>query len=123
MKSRRTPTVTSEALPDLLTVEEAADILRIGRTKAYALAAQWRATNGGEGLPVLDFGSVLRVPRHALETMVGAPLRALAAMQPDDDAADEAVDPLPRQRATSRTSPRRRHGQLDLFDPSDELTA
>ncbi len=38
-------------VPDLLTVEEAARVMRIGRTKAYALAREWRATNGRSGLP------------------------------------------------------------------------
>ena len=58
-------------LPDLLTVEEAAVLLRIGRNKAYSLARQWRATNGRCGLPVVEFGHTLRVPRHALEEMLG----------------------------------------------------
>ena len=45
----------------MLTVEEAASFMRIGRTKAYALAQEWRATDGQSGLPVVDFGHVLRV--------------------------------------------------------------
>ncbi len=50
-------------LPDLLTVEEAARVLRIGRTKAYAMTVEWRRTHGKTGLPVVDFGNALRVPR------------------------------------------------------------
>jgi len=38
-------------LPDLLTVEEAARILRIGRTKAYAMAREWRRTGGSPVCP------------------------------------------------------------------------
>lgn len=53
-----------------LTVEEAAKVLRIGRTAAYALAREWRATSGRSGLPVLELGRTLRVPRHALERML-----------------------------------------------------
>ena len=63
-------------LPDLLTVEEAAVLLRIGRNKAYSLARQWRATNGRCGLPVVEFGHTLRVPRHALEQMLGVKFTA-----------------------------------------------
>ena len=63
-------------LPDLLTVEEAAVLLRIGRNKAYSLARQWRATNGRCGLPVVEFGHSLRVPRHALEEMLGVKFTA-----------------------------------------------
>jgi hypothetical protein len=60
-------------------VEEAARIIRVGRTKAYAMTQEWRATNGRSGLPVVDFGNVLRVPRKALEQLVGAELAAVAA--------------------------------------------
>jgi hypothetical protein len=61
-------------LADLLTVEEAARVIRVGRTKAYAMAREWRATGGRSGLPVIDFGNVLRVPLCQLEAMVGGPL-------------------------------------------------
>ncbi len=61
-------------VPDLLTVEEAARVMRIGRTKAYALAREWRATNGRSGLPVVDIGNVLRVPRQRLEQLLGRTL-------------------------------------------------
>ncbi len=59
---------------DFLTVEEAARVLRIGRTAAYALARIWRETDGREGLPVVPFGRLLRVPRAALEAISGAPI-------------------------------------------------
>jgi hypothetical protein len=64
----------AEQLPDLLTVEEAARVLRIGRTAAYGLARIWRETNGREGLPVVNLGRLLRVPRSALEAVTGAEL-------------------------------------------------
>src|SRR6266496_6041505 len=64
----------AERLPDLLTVEEAARLARVGRTKAYAMAREWRATGGRSGLPVVDFGHILRVPRRALEELIGAEL-------------------------------------------------
>ena len=51
--------------PLLLTIEEAADMLRIGRTLAYALARRYEA-GGLEGLPVIRLGNCLRVPRWAL---------------------------------------------------------
>lgn len=63
-------------LPDLLTIEEAAKVIRVGRTKAYAMAREWRATGGRSGLPVVDFGHALRVPLCQLETIVGGPLTA-----------------------------------------------
>lgn len=66
--------MAAEGLPDLLTVEEAAALLRISRTKAYALTQEWRATGGKSGLPVIDLGDTLRVPRRALEHMLGVEL-------------------------------------------------
>lgn len=53
-------------LPEVLTVEEAASVLRISRGAAYELARQWRETDGRHGLPVVTLGRSLRVPRHAL---------------------------------------------------------
>jgi Helix-turn-helix domain len=62
-----------EELPEFLTVEEAAAVLRIGRTSAYLLAQQWRDTGGRSGLPVQQLGRLLRVPRSAIERMAVTP--------------------------------------------------
>lgn len=58
------------ALPDVLTVEEAAALLRIGRSAAYTLARRYRATGGREGLPVIELGRHLRVPRSGLRRLL-----------------------------------------------------
>ncbi len=50
----------------LLTVEEAAGVLRIGRSLAYQLAREYDVTGGVSGLPVIRLGACLRVPRWAL---------------------------------------------------------
>ena len=57
--------------PDFLTLEEAAQILRIGRNQAYELARVWRATGGERGVPVVEFGRLLRVPKAALMRLAG----------------------------------------------------
>jgi hypothetical protein len=109
-------------LPALLTVEEAARLLRIGRTKAYAMAAEWRATGGASGLPVIDLGGVLRVPVAKLEEVFGLDLRgaALERPRPRAAAAEESrvadVRALPRQRRRDSSVRGRAESQLDLFD-------
>ena len=50
----------------LLTVDEAARVLRIGRSRAYQLANEYLATGGTAGMPVIRLGGCLRVPRWAL---------------------------------------------------------
>jgi len=60
--------------PDLFTVTEAAVVLRIGRTTAYELARRDLATGGGEGLGVVRIGGQLRIPRVALERIIGGPV-------------------------------------------------
>ena len=52
--------------PVLLTVEEAAGVLRIRRAHAYELARRHEASAGTEGIPVLRVGNCLRVPRWSL---------------------------------------------------------
>ena len=71
-----------EQLPLLLTVPEAARVLRIGRTTAYALAEFYLATGGAEGLPVCRVGHQLRVPRDRLLAYIARPPTADASMTP-----------------------------------------
>ena len=53
-------------LPEVLTIEEAAKVLRIGRGAAYALARRYLDSGGREGLPVVRLGRSRRVPRAGL---------------------------------------------------------
>lgn len=62
-----------DELPEFLTVEEAAEVLRISRTSAYLLTQQWRFSKGQSGLPVQRLGRLLRVPRSAIERMAVSP--------------------------------------------------
>jgi hypothetical protein len=55
---------------EVLTIDEAAAILRISRNAAYTLARQWRTTGGRIGLPCLELGRSLRVPRAAIRQML-----------------------------------------------------
>ena len=70
-----------EDLPLVLTIEEAAEILRISRWAAYEQARIWRESGGRHGLAVLTLGRCLRVSRATIEEM----LRPPAAVDPSDD--------------------------------------
>jgi len=67
------PTALEGDLPSVLTVEEAAAVLRIGRGAASAATRRWRGTGGREGLPVLVLGRSLRVPAALLKQMLEEP--------------------------------------------------
>lgn len=86
--------------PAFLTVEEAAVVLRIGRTAAYEATRRWRATGGAEGIPVVRIGGTLRVPRRKLEEMAGGPIELESPT---------GVSPavLADRRVNPRTAPRR----------------
>ena len=54
------------------------------------MAREWRDSGGRIGLPVVDFGHVLRVPRQALEQLVGATLTV--PIPPDPDATPRELE-------------------------------
>ena len=58
------------AMPIVLTVEDAARVLRVSRSKAYEMTKQYTASGGTEGLPCLRLGDLLRVPKSALYEFV-----------------------------------------------------
>ncbi len=69
--------------PDLLTVEEAAEYLRISRALGYQLARQYRITDGAAGLPVVQLGRCLRVPKEELAQLTRCqPLEETADARP-----------------------------------------
>ena len=53
-------------LPLFLTVDQAAKVLQLGRSKTYELTVEWERTGGRSGLPFVWFGSQKRIPRAAL---------------------------------------------------------
>ena len=94
------------AVPDLLTVEEAARVLRIGRSAAYELAGRFLASDGRDGIPAIRVGRLLRVPRAALEQLMGTPISdipATTARASTREAAADQEHPSP-PRGQRRTS-------------------
>jgi hypothetical protein len=66
-------------LPPFLTVEQAAKVLQLGRSKAYELSVEWERSGGASGLPFVWFGHQKRVPRAVLERFILATLSPPAA--------------------------------------------
>ena len=68
---------------EVLTIDEAAAILRISRNAAYTLSRRWRATGGRVGLPCIQVGRSVRVPRSAIREL----LQSATTHEPDDQVA------------------------------------
>jgi excisionase family DNA binding protein len=100
--------MTSVAVPDLLTVMEAAGVLRVGRTTAYDLVGKYFATDGADGMPCLRVGGQLRVPRVLFEEWLGFRITVWPPLEaPDDDAAiveSFTVEAVPTTRRRSKTA-------------------
>jgi hypothetical protein len=64
----------SSGPPDFLTLDEAAAVLRVGRSTAYREANAFEASGGTTGIPVVRYGKQFRVPRCRLEERLGGPI-------------------------------------------------
>lgn len=82
----RTSTGRVEAAQGLLTVKEAAAAMRISLSLGYQLAHEYLNSGGTAGLPVLRFGTCMRVPRWALDVLIttGRVVRLADAPVPTD---------------------------------------
>jgi hypothetical protein len=59
-----------DELPALLTVDDVAAVLRIGKSLVYTLARQYEASGGTHGIPVIRVGCSLRSPKWAIIDLV-----------------------------------------------------
>jgi excisionase family DNA binding protein len=58
--------MTFDDAPEMLRVEEAAQLLRISRSSAYEAVATFQASGGRDGIPSMRIGRSLRVPKVVL---------------------------------------------------------
>ena len=79
-------------LPLMLTVEQACEVLGIGRSLAYGETRRYLATGGSEGIPAVRIGSAIRVPRAGLVDLMLLSRRARRSASP---IALHAVVPVP----------------------------
>ena len=119
---RQSATATDPVASLVVTVEEAAQVLRIGRTLAYELARRYQASAGTDGLPTVRVGSCLRVPRWALLQLAehGRVVNLLSAT-----VAELEAEPAPssntageRRRRAAVSVPRVAAQQLSLLPPA-----
>ena len=59
-----------ETVHGLLKIAEAAAEMRISVSLAYQLAHEYLNSGGAAGLPVMRFGTCMRVPRWALDVLI-----------------------------------------------------
>ena len=98
-------------LPLLLTVEEAARVLRIGRSHAYNLTRVYFSSGGSCGLPVLRLGNLMRVPKVALYEFVTT--GHVMQLLPSPTA--NASEPATARRTQPRTTRATDRSQLSLL--------
>ena len=61
--------------PTMLKIKECARVLRISKSNIYALTREYRASGGKSGIPCVEIGGSLRVPRAKVEEMFGIEIR------------------------------------------------
>lgn len=66
-------------MPKFMTVEQAAKLLQLGRSKAYALTVEWEHSGGTTGIPFVWIGNQKRIPLDALMRWVDGQLVPPAA--------------------------------------------
>ena len=104
-------------LPLMLTVEQARDVLGIGRSLAYAEVRRYLATGGREGIPAVRIGSAIRIPRAGLvDLLLSAPAPEVCSVEL------QAVAPSPprtsRRRRSSRSTCNSSVAQLSFAEPA-----
>jgi hypothetical protein len=100
--------MTPVVVPDLLTVMEAAGVLRVGRTTAYDQVGKYLATDGADGMPCIRVGGQLRVPRVLFEEWLGFRITVWPPLDAPDDDEVAIIAPATVEAVSTAASSRRR---------------
>ena len=102
----------------MLTVEQAPDVLGIGRSLAYGEVRRYLATDGREGIPAVRIGSAIRIPRAGLvDLLLSAPGPDVHAIGPHAVVASQP-DRTSRRRRSSRSTGTAVVAQLSFAEPA-----
>ena len=102
----------SGAPPDFLTLDEAATVLRVGRSTAYREANAFERSGGRTGIPVVRYGKQFRVPRCRLEEQLGGPITWPLPVEPGPQ--EPTTRSSRRAKRTERSVASRSTAQLSL---------
>lgn len=103
---------------DVISVEQMADIVGVGRQSAYAQCRLYLASGGTEGVPCHRIGRLIRIYRTELERWLGFPVD----LPEPTDAAPIPTPTPPRPSAAAtpddRTRPTRRPRRVTAEQPT-----
>ena len=102
-------------LPLMLTVEQARNVLGIGRSLAYSEVRRYLATDGREGIPAVRIGSAIRIPRAGLVDMMLAAPAPVGSVAPTLHAVTAVASQHQRRARSSRSSRPTRSGDVALL--------
>ncbi|MBA2283073.1 MAG: helix-turn-helix domain-containing protein [Acidimicrobiia bacterium] len=103
---------------DFITVEEAAERLRIGRSRAYLEARLYIATGGAQGIvPAMPVGRLYRVSVARLEEMAGGRLRSFHRADKDTGSTSD-VEAMTKQASSDEPTGRRPRRTIGRTNPA-----
>jgi len=103
---------------DVISVEQMADVVGIGRQSAYAQCRLYLVTGGAEGVPCHRIGRLIRIYRAELERWLGFPIEVPAPVEATTDPTPTVTRPAPTSAPESRTRPSRRSRRVPAEQPS-----
>lgn len=93
---------------DVLTVEQMAEVVGVGRQSAYAQCRLYLASDGAEGVPCHRIGRLIRIYRAELEAWLGFPIDLTSTLDTPLSPTAVGTQPAPIPTAAPRPRAKRR---------------